>query len=456
MIKTLHELYGQRLSVQRQLKNGIINTVDAVDELNLIEQKERKIIKKLALEAHKTKDGDQRTINYLKSKGLFYTILPDRSRIYARTEEGLYRKLLKAYGITPCDMTLQGVFEAAVSEKASTDNNSEDTITHYRYDFQRFISKELYKRDIRHISKADLKAHTQEMVNRLHPKKKAFLAYKGVLNLIFGYAVEYDLIPANPVSAIRNSVYLKSCDVRQATPEEKILSPREIERVKETVREYMTRKRYDGYFINGYAILFAIETGCRAAEIPALKWTDIRDDYIHIHAQQLSHKKKGDKQYYLVEWTKDEKGISRGGRKFPLTDSIKDLLDELEALQKAKGISSEHIFCHEDGDWIKTEAYETCLRRLMKSLHMPVTNNHTFRMSLNSNVLIPLGISVTDRAQMLGHSVETNLRHYSFAGKDNINDLKALINGQVTPRSHQNVVIFPKKEIPKTLKNQRS
>lgn len=225
--------------------------------------------------------------------------------------------------------------------------------------FQRFIDPKLWGRDIRHISKADLKAHTQDMVNRLHPKKKAFLAYKGVLNLIFDFAVEYDMIPASPVTAIRNSVYLKSCDVRQATPEEKILSPSEIERVKKTVREYMTHKRYNGYFINGYAILFAIETGCRAAEIPALKWSDVRDDYIHIHAQQLSHKKKGDKQYYLVEWTKDEKGISKGGRKFPLTDRIKDLLDELETLQKAKGIMSEHIFCHEDGDWIKTEAYET-------------------------------------------------------------------------------------------------
>ena len=92
----------------------------------------------------------------------------------------------------------------------------------------------------------------------------------------------------------------------------------------------------------------------------------------------------------------------------------------------------------------------------MKSLHLPVTNNHTFRMSLNSNVLIPLGIPVTDRTRMLGHSVETNLRHYSFAGKDNINDLKALINGQVSPRSHQKLVIFQKKEGPKTLKNQRS
>ena len=49
-------------------------------------------------------------------------------------------------------------------------------------------------------------------------------------------------------------------------------------------------------------------------------------------------------------------------------------------------------------------------------------------MSLNSNVLIPLGISAPDRAAMLGHSVETNLRHYSFAKKSYIEDVRNRLN----------------------------
>jgi len=65
---------------------------------------------------------------------------------------------------------------------------------------------------------------------------------------------------------------------------------------------------------------------------------------------------------------------------------------------------------------------------MLTSLNFPITNNHAFRMSLNSNVFIPLGIPVTDRARMLGHSVETNLRFYSYAGKDNIDDICNLLN----------------------------
>ncbi len=49
-------------------------------------------------------------------------------------------------------------------------------------------------------------------------------------------------------------------------------------------------------------------------------------------------------------------------------------------------------------------------------------------MSLNSNVLIPLGISVADRAAMLGHSIETNLKYYSFAKKNYLEDFRNRLN----------------------------
>ena len=68
-----------------------------------------------------------------------------------------------------------------------------------------------------------------------------------------------------------------------------------------------------------------------------------------------------------------------------------------------------------------------------------MTNNHSFRMSLNSNVFIgEYGLPVTERARLLGHSVETNLRYYSFAGKDSLDDICAMLNGEieVSPDSH--------------------
>lgn len=49
-------------------------------------------------------------------------------------------------------------------------------------------------------------------------------------------------------------------------------------------------------------------------------------------------------------------------------------------------------------------------------------------MSLNSNILIPKGIPVADRARLLGHSVETNLRHYSYARIGVDEEIRNLLN----------------------------
>ena len=156
----------------------------------------------------------------------------------------------------------------------------------------------------------------------------------------------------------------------------------------------------------------------------------------------------------LSGWTKDERGESKGGRKFPLTCEIRALLDELRELQAQKGIKSDYIFCNVDGEWIKTDAYISCLHRLLASMSYDVTNNHAFRMSLNSNVLdAKLHLPAAKRAELLGHSVETNLKYYTYAEKQDMDDLVELFDSaapkpaktlEVAPRSHQNLIKFDK------------
>ena len=58
-------------------------------------------------------------------------------------------------------------------------------------------------------------------------------------------------------------------------------------------------------------MLFAIETGMRAAELPALRWDDVHDDYIHIHAQQLDRPGDGGKEYYYAPLQRTKKGFPR-------------------------------------------------------------------------------------------------------------------------------------------------
>lgn len=435
----LRDFESQKISIQNQLACGILDVIDATREINMITKKEARIREALVMECHVSKNGTPRTISFVESRGVYTTFMPDRSRLSAKSKEALIDKLMDYYGLTINDTSFKSIFDLALDEKQRTENPDPKTIEDYEYAFKRFIDASFAKKDIRKVSDVDLKEYTQNLVNSPNPpNKKAFLKYKSVLNLAFNYASENGIIISNPVKKIKNSVYIKSCAVTDSSPETKIHSPEEIEKIKETVRKRMSYRTYkNGYFINGYAILLSIEMGLRCAELCALKWSDVKmkENYIHIHSQQLKKKnknsKKGEKSsiYYHVLYTKNEKGVSQDGRKFPLTQAIKSLLAELKSLQENLGIHSEYILCHEDGEWIKTDAYETCLRRLCQNLGMDVTNNHAFRMSLNSNVFIPAGLPVTERARLLGHSVETNLRYYSFAGKGNLQDICDLLNG---------------------------
>lgn len=425
----LHDLEIQKKSIKKQLECGIINSVDASQEEENIMTKERKLKKQLVSAVHVTKDGQPRKIEYKDSKGLYMTILPDKKKIYGKTEEILIDKLFDYYGLAISDVSIAGVFELALAEKQTTQNVNPETIKRDRQTFNRFIISDFGARDIREISKVELRAYTQEMVQRIHPIETAFKAYKGILNLIFAYAMEYGIIKENPVPFVKNAVYLKGCERTKAKAENKILSKEEIDLVTKTVRSRMTQNRYHGYFILGYAILLSVETGMRVGELCALKWDDVKEDGIHIHAQQLMYKENG-RNYYYVDWTKDEKGFSQGGRRFPITIEIRNLLSEIKSVQDSLGIESEYVFCNREGRWIYTKAYSDCLRALCRSLGFQVTNNHAFRMSLNSNVFIPLGIPVTERARLLGHSVETNEKYYSYARKNSMQDICVLLNGQ--------------------------
>ena len=80
-------------------------------------------------------------------------------------------------------------------------------------------------------------------------------------------------------------------------------------------------------------------------------------------------------------------------------------------------------------------------------LGFPITNNHAFRMALNSYVLIPKGLEAPERAKLPGHSVETNLRYYTHARSDEyLEELKHILDGdsaENTEKSSTNEVSTP-------------
>ncbi len=408
-----------------------------------------------------------RKISYIESKGLWRTFVGNpRKEVTRKTKEALIEYLDNYYKPdTLSDSTVMDVFSRRQEYRKNNLNIAVNTLDRDRQAFTRLFDEEFCNTQIKCLTKDIITSYINERSKKLHIKDRALQDAVRILNGIFDYAVhEEKFIMYNPVHDINLENYYKNCDHSVKDSDEKIFTIAEIEMIQARVREEMKGRRYD--FI-GYAILFSIETGVRVGEIPVLRWSDITNKGIHIHRQQRVVKVKGStKEIYELPYTKNERKHPKGGRYFPITDKIANILAEVKTKQDELGIKSEYVFCREDGNWFDKDIYAQRLRRLCERMGYSITNNHAFRMSLNSNVFIPLGLPVTQRAYLLGHSVETNERFYSHMKTDSLVDLKDVLNSANQANDAQShishtrndikIVDFAKKKSPESLINTRN
>ena len=446
--ESLKQLYNETEKDLKALKSGDadvrLRIVDvAIDEkMKKRKEEERKAKEYAVLKAHVTADGTSRSIHVLNKNGktLWKTRLAGKKDLTATTRDALIDKLYDHYRdqILPPEQkksySIESEFQKILDTYKLEKNPTDNTIYKHEKNFKRFLlGTDFAKKELCEIEELDVLEFTYNLVHNEETKlkAKAFDEYVTLIKLIFRNAKKTKpaLITSNPVAEIDFSVYKVDCEQTKAQSQNKILSPEEIERIREIC---LKRIKKNVYYVRGYMILLAIETGMRVGELCSLRWEDIiwkptkesPAPCIYIHTQLLSHydKKRTKLLYEIVDWTKGEKKKKNHvGRKFPMTRNISEILITLMAKQKSLGIYNENGFVFEEnGNFVTTVSYEKCLKRICKSLGYEVTNNHALRMSLNSNVLIPRGIPETIRALWLGHSVRVNIEHYSFAEKDDM------------------------------------
>lgn len=153
---------------------------------------------------------------------------------------------------------------------------------------------------------------------------------------------------------------------------------------------------------------------------------DIETNYIRVHRQQIvlpddtSINKRICKD---VEYTKNERANPKGGRLIPITEGCRAAL---EIAYELPG-ESEYVFHHPDGKPVIKDSYLYYLRRRCKTLGIKISRNHAFRVAFNAK-LIETGIDCNERCLVLGHSMQTNERHYSFSDRRKVEDIRNKLN----------------------------
>ena len=455
VLQALQELQNNADSLSSLSKQGIISDVGtAIYEMS---KQKFKLKEDFVLQVHKNKISEVPVKKNGTMTTVYQTRMPDKSRPGFISYEGLINHLFQFYTSgdskpkkppEETDYSFKTIFEKAVEEKKLRDNPKERTIRDYQITYDAYITKQFEKKDIRRITASEIDAFILKRLHAVPSKEKRLLKFKGILNLVFSYALdpEHRYIEVNPVRT-SNMAFKKHCIQASNKPEDKALQPDQVQKLKDYVWNRVGRLPYD---VNGYAILFATSSGVRVGEIPSLKWSDVTDNAIHIHSQQNDtydpnstevknspYVTKAGKTYsYYNPTTKNEKGVSDDGRYFPMTKELKEIFDALREKQKSLSIKSKFVFCKSSGEWITVRGYTTALGKIAKKLELDLSNNHALRMSYNSYVLTEKWLGAPDRAKLLGHSVETNLRNYTFSKSDEyLDELRAVLDGDVAEKA---------------------
>ncbi len=385
------------------------DSVEILSEM-LEEAKKRKFVKE-----HHTRSIVQ--ISSGKKTGRWKTYLGNpRKEVLRNTEKELIEYLYNYYMERDCpEPTYADIFEDLMDYKLNMLNRELKTIKTDRGIFNRFESK-FAKHKISEITEEMLLEWIREAIADQYPTPNALKRLILQMRNVFDFAVRKRYCAYNPARNIDIGNYAKSCNLNRKSDEDKAFSLEELSALEDDANQHKDNPR-------ALMILLAKETGMRAGEMPALLWEDIDDDYIHIHRQQLlDDTVKGKRTYTEVQYTKNERTCPDDGRLFPITDPIKKVLDRAKLLPG----KSEYVFHDQEGDPIRKDSYELYLRRRCRILGMTTTNNHAFRMSLNSR-FIDLGLNASQRALLLGHTVRTNELHYSLTDRRRMKELSAIL-----------------------------
>lgn len=346
--------------------------------------------------------------------------------------------------------TVKEVFDEAENYRQNVRNRSANTIKRDKQAYERFIDDKLSQMPINNVNAEYLNKYVNDKNKKGHYKERALDMFKSILNIIFSYAYEKGVINSNPVDYINLQDYYKDCDLSVKSADERIFTPKEIEDIEKIIRESM-RSEYDP---QAYAILLSIKIGCRVGELPPLRWSDITNDGLHIYRQQIHNRTTNE--FTIVGYTKNERLHPHGGRYFPITNDIAELLHEIKTAQENTDNDNEYIFVENNGVPITKQSISKRLLRVMHKHGYRITQNHAFRRSLNSNVLIPMGLSPNERSYLLGHSIEVNERNYTYYRKEALDSIRIRFNTENTPSYTKTVNFLKKKEALKSARTKAS
>lgn len=366
--------------------DGSISLSD-ITELQKFMTKENKLKEIVDLSKVKARPDDGRHYIYIKRKQFI-------GRNYKDLIESLYEHY---FGNT--DITLENFFPQWMVWRRDNTDTSNKTLKENIFLWNAlYKNTDIVKRPIISLKAKDFIVFFRTLTKDKSITKQRFIDGKSILNSMYNYAVELDIVNNNPLRDINYSQF----SYKPVNNKRDLYSLEERKRM----LEYLSTK--DDIYSLGISLQFSIIS--RIGELKALKWSDISGNTIRIQSQILEEQSMQDDLSFTQRTHNDVSHVkgatSEGFRDMPLTPNTLNLLEHIKSVNP----NSEYILS-QDSEPLTTVTYNRHLKVYCEELGIPYRSSHKIRFTVAS-VLYKNGIDVTKLQEWLGHSQLSTTLHY--------------------------------------------
>lgn len=323
---------------------------------------------------------------YQRNDGRYFTKVDDGGKtkqILARDENELYDKLHHFYfGIKNSSLTdLYPLWlkwrdeETAVSKKTIKENS---------YLWNGYLKDtDIAETPLSKLKAKDFIQFFRSITKNRTLTRKKFNDIKSIMNGIIYYAIENEIMEHN---------HLRDINYREFTykPERRDILPY-TEQERKLIMNHLDEDLYS------LAIKLDFCMTIRIGELKALKWSDIKGDFIHVHTF-MNDKNE------ILPYCKGHK--SAGMRYLPLTSACKQILSDIKRVNQ----ESDYLFIR-DSRPLTTVTFNRRIKKCCEELGIEYRSSHKVRFS-TASILFKNGTTATELQEMLGHTELTMTNGY--------------------------------------------
>lgn len=357
-----------------------------VSEMVKIMRQRNKIEKEYQNKIKQRKDGRQ------------YYVLINRKQISATTLDSLYDKLYELKHGRERSSLSELYQEWMIWKRDNTYVNSK-TLKENTYIWEKMLANtDIVKVPICDLKVRDFIRFFREITKDRELTKKRFSNMKCILNGIFSYAIEEEIVSHNPIQDV-------DCRHLPFKPENHRNQAFSIEE-----RDILLKHLQKQDNIYALAIQLDFCLVLRIGELLALRWEDIEGNNIHIQGQRLIQNHMNDDLSFSkrdYENVNHVKGFTDQGFRYqPLTKLTLEILAKIRALNP-----DGKFILMQDGKQLYADTFNEYLRKYCKEIGMEPRSSHKIRFT-TASILYSQGLPLTNLQSLLGHTTPAMTLHY--------------------------------------------